>query len=261
MNLTGKVVVVFGATSGIGLACANSLAVHGATTVLTGRRHDLGIDAARRIVALGGVAEFLDVDVTDETAVARVIEAVVERHGKLDCAVNNAGVEDRELKALFNRTAREFDEIFNTNVRGLFFCMKYEIAAMATQRSGSIINISSTAGSCGVAGFGLYSASKHAVEGLTRSAALELAPIGIRVNSVAPYATESELLDRAVGIGDSAGRTAYKATVPMRRFASASEPAELVSFLCTDQSDFVTGSSIPVDGGMLAGLPVWVDLV
>lgn len=260
-NLDGKVIVVFGATSGIGLATARTLADCGANVILTGRRTDRGEAAVSEIAARGGRASFLRADVSSEDEVAAVVDTVVDHFGRLDAAFNNAGVEDQGLKALLHRSADEFDTLFNTNVRGLFFCMKHEMRVMAPHKAGAIVNNSSTAGIVGVAGFGLYAASKHAVEGLTKSASLEMAPLGIRVNAIQPYGTESELLDRSVGTGDSPARAAYLSTVPMRRFAAAAEPAHAVAFLCSDESAFITGASLPVDGGMHAGMPVWVDLV
>jgi NAD(P)-dependent dehydrogenase (short-subunit alcohol dehydrogenase family) len=182
--------------------------------------------------------------------VKRLVDQTLEHFGRLDVAFNNAGVE--QSGPLSEATVDEYRRTFDINVLGVVLSMKYEIPAMLKTGGGSIINTSSVLGHIAAPGSGLYNASKHAVEGLTKTAALEHAKQGIRVNAVAPAATETEMIDRFVGAGDTEGRRQLAAIHPIGRMGRTSEVASAVLYLASDGASFVTGTSLPVDGGWLA---------
>ena len=246
--LADRTVLVTGASRGIGAATARALAQAGASVVLAAR-DELAISAiAAEIVAAGGQAIGLATDVTDELAVKRVVEAALAAYGRLDAAFNNAG--DGHMPApLADLEVIDLERSLATNVRGVFLSMKYEVLAMLQSGGGSIVNMSSTAGLQGVRGMGAYSAAKHAIVGLTRSAALDYGTQNIRVNAVAPGPIMTERLAAL----DEENRQRVSAHVPLARLGMAEEVAAVVVWLCSDQSSFVTGATIPVDGGRLAG--------
>jgi NAD(P)-dependent dehydrogenase (short-subunit alcohol dehydrogenase family) len=250
MDFTGKVVLVTGATSGIGRETALQFARAGARVVVAGRRQPEGEAVVRDIKAAGGEALFVQADVSREQDVKRLVDRTVERFGRLDVAFNNAGVE--QSGSLAEATVDEYRRTFDINVLGVVLSMKYEVPAMLKTGGGSIINTSSVLGHIAAPGSGLYNASKHAVEGLTKTAALEFAKQGVRVNAVAPAATETEMIDRFVGAGDTEGRRQLAAIHPIGRMGRTSEVASAVLYLASDGASFVTGTSLPVDGGWLA---------
>ena len=243
-------ILITGALTGIGRATALAFAREGANVVVSGRRKEAGQQLATELRALGAQAEFLLADVTDEAQVASLVSQTVERFGRLDVAVNNAGVEG-ELGPVTGQTAENYRATFETNVLGTLLSLKHEIPVMLAQGSGSIINLSSIAGQVGMAGASVYVASKHAVEGLTKSAALEVAAQGVRINAVAPGPVETAMLTRFTGGSDDA-KAGLLSMMPAKRGAAPEEIAQTIVFLASDKARFLTGQSITVDGGYTA---------
>ena len=196
--------------------------------------------------SLGAEAEFVQADVRNEDDVRRLVDRTVERFGRLDVAVNNAGTEG-PVGPITDQTAESYAATFDTNVLGVILSMKHEVRAMQGQGSGSIINISSTYGHEGAAGASVYVGSKHAVEGFTKSVALEVAKSGIRVNAVAPGPTDTGMLTRFTGTPEN--KAALVTTVPMARLGLSEELADAIVFIASDQASFVTGHILNVDGG------------
>ena len=244
-----QVVLITGALAGIGRAVALAFGHAGAKVVVSGRRPEAGEKLAEEIRALGHEAEFIQADVRIEEDVRRLVDGAVARFGRLDVAVNNAGVEGRP-SPLTNVTPESYSEVFDANVLGVLLSLKYELRVMTAQKSGSIINLSSTFGRIGGANVALYVASKHAVEGLTKSAALEGAPFGIRVNAVAPGPVETEMLGRLAG--SAQGKEAFVQGVPLKRLGRPEEIAAAIVFVASPQASFISGASIPVNGGKAA---------
>jgi NAD(P)-dependent dehydrogenase (short-subunit alcohol dehydrogenase family) len=245
-----QVVLVTGALTGIGRATAMAFARQGARVVVSGRREPEGRAVADELRALGADAVFIRADVRRETDVQALVDATIKRFGRLDVAVNNAGTEGRG-GPVTEQSADTYAATFDTNVLGTLLSIKHELRVMTAQGSGAIINISSTYGHRGAKGASLYSASKHAVEGLTKSAALEGAPSGIRVNAVAPGPTDTDMLERFTG---SPERKAGMASgVPLGRLGSPDEIADVIVFATSDRASFLTGQIIGVDGGKSAG--------
>lgn len=250
-NLASKVALVTGGTSGIGRAAALAFARDGARVVISGRREKEGSAVAAEIKAAGGEAIFVRADVTREAEVAALVDRTVTEFGRLDLAFNNAGLLG-PLAPVTELTNDTYERVFDANVRGVFFALKYEIPAMLKSGGGAIVNNASIGGSIGVPNFGLYVASKHAVVGLTRSAALEFAPQGIRVNAVSPAGIQTDMFDTAFGSGDTEAKRAMAALHPIGRIGAPAEVAEAVLWLCSPQSSFVTGHDLLVDGGFTA---------
>lgn len=244
-----KVALVVGATSGIGRATAVAFAREGAKVVVAGRRESEGEDTVRLILETGGEGIFVKTDVTMESEVEDLIHKTVVTYGRLDCAFNNAGTIG--LSPLAETTDEHFQTIIDTNVKGVFFCLKHEIAHMVKAGSGAIVNMSSLAGLVGSRDRAVYSASKHAVIGLTKSTALEVARRGIRVNAICPAAIEGamdELFMTYFGLTKERMADA----VPLGRTGKPEDVAGAVLFLCSSQATFITGAVLPVDGGYSA---------
>jgi NAD(P)-dependent dehydrogenase (short-subunit alcohol dehydrogenase family) len=244
-----SVALITGALTGIGRATAVILAQQGAHVVVSGRREKEGQDLAAELKALGAKAEFIRADVRSEDDVRNLVDQTIKQFGRLDIAVNNAGTEG--LRGLVTeQTAESYAATFDTNVLGVLLSMKHELRVMRAQGSGSIVNVSSAYGSVGAAGASVYVASKHAVEGLTKSAALEVAGTGVRVNVVAPGTTDTGMLTRFTNTGEN--KAALVSTVPIKRLATPEEIAHVIAFVASAHASYMTGASIPVDGGMLA---------
>lgn len=246
---THPVVLVTGALSGIGRAAALAFARENARVVVSGRRADEGRKLAAELGSLGAQAEFIEADVRFEDDVRKLVDQTVARFGRLDVAVNAAGTEGESVPVV-EQTPERYAAVFDTNVLGTLLAMKHELRAMSAQGSGSIVNISSTMGARGAAAASLYVASKHAVEGLTKSAALEAAAFGVRVNAVAPGPVETAMLDRLTGSAER--KASFLAGVPLKRAGTPDEIADAIVFVASDKSSFMTGEVLRVNGGRTA---------
>jgi NAD(P)-dependent dehydrogenase (short-subunit alcohol dehydrogenase family) len=243
------VVLITGALTGIGRATAFAFANEGARLVVSGRNEEKGNALIGELRGLGVEADFVVADVRQEKDVSRLIDRTVERFGRLDVAVNNAGTEGKPGPVI-DLPAENYAAVFDTNVLGTLLGLKYELRIMQEQGCGSIVNISSTMGSRGAANFSLYAGSKHAVEGITKSAAIEAAGYGVRVNAVAPGPTDTAMLDRLTGSLEK--KAAFYAAVPMKRGASPAEIADAIVFVGSSKSSYITGQIIRVNGGKTA---------
>lgn len=250
MNFQDRVVLITGATSGIGRETALQFAKAGAKVALAGRREQAGQQVVQEIRAAGGDAFFEQTDVTQEEQVEHLVHDTISRYGRLDIAFNNAGVEYGGGITEFTEEA--YRQVFDINVLGVFLCLKHEIPAMLKMGGGSIINTSSILGHIAFPGASIYNASKHAVEGITKTVALEYAQQGIRVNAVAPGAIATDMIDRFAGEEGTEGRSQLAAQHPMGRLGQSAEIAAAVMYLASDAASFTTGISLPVDGGFLA---------
>jgi NAD(P)-dependent dehydrogenase (short-subunit alcohol dehydrogenase family) len=244
------VVLITGALTGIGRAAALAFARENNNLVVAGRREEAGQNLAKELRALGVEAEFFRGDVRLEDDVRSLVDKTIARFGRLNAAVNNAGTEGRP-GPVTDQTAESYAATFDTNVLGTVLSMKHELRAMQAQGSGSIVNISSTYGHEGARGASIYAASKHAVEGLTKSAALEAASFGVRVNAVAPGPTDTGMLNRFTGTAER--KAALASGVPLGRVGEPAEIARAVVFLASDKASFITGQILTADGGKTAG--------
>src|ERR1700741_3092910 len=240
------VVLITGGLTGIGRAAALAFAKKGAKVVVAGRRDEAGQALARELRPLGSEAEFINADVRKESDVRAMVDKTVARFGRLDVAVNNAATEGA-VGPITDQTAESFAATFETNVLGVVLSMKHEVRAMQAQGSGNIINISSTYGHEGAANASIYVGAKHAVEGITKSVALETVKTGIRVNSVAPGPIDTGMLTRFTGTPEN--KAALVTTVPMDRLGLSEEVANAIVFVASDEASFVTGHVLNVDGG------------
>jgi len=247
--MSSPVVLITGALTGIGRAAAEIFAQEGARVVVSGRRDKEGQELAAELQKLGAEAIFVRTDVRKDEDVRNLVDQTVKRFGRLDVAVNNAGTEGSP-GPVTEQTAESFAATFDTNVLGTLLSMKHELRAMLLQGSGSIVNVSSAYGSIGAAGASVYVASKHAVEGMTKSAALEVARTGVRVNVVAPGTTDTGMLTRFTSTDQN--KAALVSTVPVKRLATPEEIAHVIAFVASPDASYMTGAAIPVDGGMLA---------
>jgi NAD(P)-dependent dehydrogenase (short-subunit alcohol dehydrogenase family) len=248
--MTSKpVVLITGALTGIGRAAALAFARENARIVVSGRRAEEGRKLAAELIALGAEAEFIQADVRFEDDVRNLVDGTVARFGRLDVAVNSAGAEGESVPVM-EQTPERYAAVFDTNVLGTLLGMKHELRVMSAQGSGSIVNISSTMGTRGAAGASIYVASKHAVEGLTKSAALEAAAFGVRVNAVAPGPVQTAMLDRLTVNAER--KAAFLAGVPLKRAGTPEEMAEAILFVSSGKSSFMTGEVLRVNGGRTA---------
>jgi len=248
--MKNKVILITGALTGIGRATAIAFAREGAHVVVCGRHDDAGNALVTELRAVGAEAEYIRADVRHEDDVRGLVDRTVKRFGRLDVAVNNAGTEGKP-GPVTEQTAESYASTFDTNVLGTLLSLKHELRVMLPRRQGSIVNVSSTFGRAGGAGASVYVASKHAVEGLTKAAALEVAGSGVRVNVVAPGPIETGMLNRFTG--DEEKKAALVSRVPLKRAGLPEEIAQTIVFLASEKASFITGVSIAVDGGKLAG--------
>lgn len=250
-KFSGKVALITGGSSGLGEATALKFAAEGAKVVIAARRAEQSAEVVKRIAALGGEAHFVRADMSRTPDIEAMVRETVDRFGKLDCAVNNAGISGPRLVPLADVSEAQWDEVMNVNLKAVWLCMKHQIPAMLANGGGSIVNISSIYGSKpSDMGHGPYATSKHAVIGLTTSAAVDYGQTGIRINVVAPGFTRSEMVNP-----DRAPRAAehYKLLTArhssMNRLGKAEEVANAIVWLCSDEASFVNGAVFTVDGG------------
>src|SRR6266702_136106 len=248
-DMNTRVVLITGALTGIGRATALAFAQEGSRIVISGRREEEGEKLVAELRELGAEAEFKRSDVRQEEDLRSLVDKTVAHFGRLDAAVNCAGTEGK-LGPVTEQTAETYAATFDTNVLGTLLSLKHELRVMQAQGSGSIINISSTYGRAGAAGASVYVASKHAVEGLTKSAALEVAGRGVRVHAVAPGPIDTGMLNRFTGTDER--KAGLVATVPLHRLGVPEEIAQTIVFLASDKAAFITGASFAADGGKTA---------
>jgi NAD(P)-dependent dehydrogenase (short-subunit alcohol dehydrogenase family) len=244
--MTKQVVLITGALTGIGRASAVAFAKKGAQVVVAGRRDDAGHALVKELRSFGSEAEFINTDVRKEDEVRALVDKTIARFGRLDVAVNNAATEG-QVGPITDQTAESFAATFETNVLGVVLSMKHEVRVMQAQGSGNIINISSTYGHEGAAYASIYVGAKHAVEGITKSVALETVKSGIRVNSVAPGPIDTGMLTRFTRTSEN--KAALVTTVPMNRLGLPEEVANAIVFIASDEASFITGHILNVDGG------------
>src|SRR5438876_5975876 len=247
--MTTPVVLITGALTGIGRATALAFAQEGAHLIVSGRRQEEGEKLVAELRKLGAEAEFVRSDVRHEADVRSLVDKTVARFGRLDVAVNSAGTEGTP-GPVTEQSAESYAATFDTNVLGTLLSMKHELRVMLAQGSGSIVNVSSTFGQTGGAGASVYVASKHAVEGLTKSAALEASGSGVRVNAVAPGPIDTGMLTRFTGSDER--KASLVSTVPLKRLGKPEEIAQTIVFLASDKAAFSTGATFAVDGGKTA---------
>ncbi len=245
MLLNNKTVLVTGAGSGIGRAAALALAAEGASIVVSDVSVPGGEDTADQIIHAGGKALFVRADVTRSEDVAALVKTTVETFGRLDVAVNNAGVSGDMQVRLHEFDEAAFDHVIGVNLKGVWLCMKHELPVMMAQHSGVIVNMSSVAGLVGAPRIGVYSASKHGVIGLTRTAAAEYARFNIRVNALCPAFSDTPMVEPM-------DKERIISTNPMKRLGRPEEIAAGVVWLCSDASSFVNGQALAMDGGLTA---------
>src|ERR1700726_4567281 len=247
--MKNSVVLITGALTGIGRAAAIIFAREGAQIVVSGRRDKQGQELVAELQGLGAEAIFVRTDVRKDEDVRNLVDQTVKRFGRLDVAVNNAGTEGTP-GPVTEQTAETYAATFDTNVLGTLLSIKHELRVMLPERHGSIVNVSSTYGHLGAAGASLYAASKHAVEGLTKSAALEVAGTGVRINVVAPGPIDTGMLTRFTGTNER--KAGLLSTVPLKRLGKPEEIAQTILFLASDKAAFSTGATFATDGGKTA---------
>jgi len=245
--MSAQVVLITGGLTGIGRAAAVAFAKKGAKVVVAGRRDEVGKELVKELRALGSEAEFINTDVRKDDDIRNAVDKTVARFGRLDVAVNNAATEG-QVGAVTEQTAESYAATFDTNVLGVLLSIKHEVRVMQKQGNGSIVNISSTYGHEGAAFASVYVASKHAVEGITKSVALEVVKSGIRVNAVAPGPVDTGMLTRFTHTAENKAELVKK--VPMARLGISEEQADAIVFIASDAASFITGHVLNVDGGM-----------
>jgi NAD(P)-dependent dehydrogenase (short-subunit alcohol dehydrogenase family) len=249
-SLEGKVALVTGAGSGIGRAAAMAFAREGAKVVVADVAADGGKETVRLIEQAGGAALFVEGDVSASASAEAIVRTAVDHYGRLDCAYNNAGIEGAQAP-IAEATEDNWDRVLSINLKGVWLCMKHELAHMAAHGGGAIVNTASVAGLVGFPGISAYCASKGGVVMLTKTAALEYATQGIRVNAVCPGVIRTPMIDRFLG-GSAEAEAEFVALEPVERMGTPEEVAEAVVWLCSDAASFVTGHAMPVDGGLVA---------
>lgn len=248
--MKGKVALVTGATGGIGRAAAVEFARRGAHVAITGRREEEGRRTIDLLKPLGVKALYIRADAADEAQTKDAVARIVKELGGLHFAFNNAGVEGEPGKPVTEQTVEEYRKVFDINVLGVMLSMKHEIPAILASGGGAVVNNASIAGRIGMAGVSVYVASKHAVLGLTKCAAMEFSKAGVRVNAVSPAAIETDMYERFVGsMGGQQARDYMASLHPIGRVGKADEVAKAVVWLCSDEASFVTGHDLLVDGG------------
>ncbi len=250
MQLDGKIALITGGSSGIGRETAVLFAQHGASLAIADLNPDGGQDTVQLIREAGGTAVFIQTDVAQAAQVENMVNEVMREYGRLDIAFNNAGIEGAPVRTI-DVTEAEFDQILAVNAKGVWLCLKYEIQQMLRQGSGSIINTASVAGLIGAHSMSAYAASKHAVVGLTRTAAVEYARKGIRINAVCPAIIRTAMVERAIAQLPQLEHGAIQNN-PSRRLGNPNEVAQAVLWLASDASSFTTGATLTVDGGLTA---------
>lgn len=244
-----KIALITGSGSGIGRATAYRLASEGAKIIVTDINSEGGNETVEKIKSDGGDALFIKNNVADWEDVQAMFKTAVDHYGQIDIAVNNAGVGSPDFKKTAEKDITAWDRTIAINQTGVFYCMKCELGQMVKQGGGSIINIASIAGLRGLPNASAYVASKHAVVGMTKTAAMEYAKMNIRVNALCPVFTPTGMFQPEL-YGDLANK--FKASIPMKRFSNVDEMADAISWLAGDRSSFVTGHALPVDGGLTA---------
>lgn len=251
-RFSGKVALVTGGSCGIGRTTAVAFAREGAYVVVASRRVPEMEETLQLLRAAGGDGIAVRTDVSNSAEVEALVHAATERYGRLDYAVNNAGV-DGPKSPIWEHSEAEFDQVIGVNLKGVWLCMKYELRQMLGQKSGAIVNLSSVAGTMGVRGLSVYGATKHAVNGLTKSAALEAAAAGIRVNAVCPALINDTDAIQLLAREHPAMYQRLAATHPVGRCGTTEEVAAAVLWLCSQEAAFITGHMLHVDGGVSAG--------
>jgi len=248
MRFENKIILVTGATSGIGRATAAAFAAEGAQVIIAARRENLGNDLVKEITDQGQKAIFIKTDIRNPEEIDRLFQAICDRYGRLDCAVNNAGIASVGMPPSAKISEEEWDDILNTNLRGTWLCMKHEIGMMLKQGGGVIVNTASVLGLMATYGLSAYCASKHAIIGLTKTAALEYVHKNIRINAICPGPIRTDMLEVPMAHFPKMREMTIAGT-PMKRMGEPAEISGAVLWLCSDESSFMTGKELVVAGG------------
>lgn len=255
MRFSDKVVLITGAAGGIGIAAAKKFAEEGANLVLVDLKQEALDQAVSEVNLHQERYTTITADVSDEDMVKNYVQKALDKFGRIDVFFNNAGIEGK-VAPITEQTSENFIKVLSVNVNGVFYGLKHVIRAMQNEKRGAIVNSASVAGLIGSPHLAPYIASKHAVVGLTKTAALEYADMGIRVNAICPSPIETRMM-RSIEEGAAPGRgqevkRQYEASIPLKRYGTAEEVADLVLFLSSDQASYITGNAYPIDGGMLS---------